>query len=136
MVELASRCSRVSPQQRLLGVMLADAFALPRFTKFVERSHSHDANPAIQAGLGLAGNEVVLLSKDLPALRVAEQRPCNTAVFELRDGDLAGEGAVGFVEDILRGDFDGGRKVFACEEEVERWWGDHHFGVRICGRRC
>jgi hypothetical protein len=102
----------------------------------VERGHSHDANPTFQAGLGLAGNEVVLLSKDLPALRVAEQRPCDTAIFELRDGDLAGEGAVRLVEDVLRGHFDGWGKVFTCEEEVERWRGDHHFRVRICGRPC
>lgn len=133
MVELASRCSRVSPQQRLLRcVSCYVRFASP-FAKFVDGVHSHNADPAIQAGLGLARNEVVLLPKDLPALRVAEQRPCDAAVFELGNGDLAGESTVGLVEHVLRGDFDGRGEVFAREEQVERGWGDYHFRVGIWG---
>ncbi len=43
------------------------------------------------------------------------------------DGDFAGEGAGGLVEDVLRGYFDAGVEVFAGEEEEERRGGDDDF---------
>jgi hypothetical protein len=50
---------------------------------------------------------------------VAQDRPRDVAVLELRDGDLAGEGAVRLVEDVLGGDFEAGAEMLAREEEVE-----------------
>ena len=55
---------------------------------------------------------------------MAQYGPGYAAVFELVDADLASEGAIGLVEDVLRGDFEALAEVFAGEEEVERWWGD------------
>ncbi len=55
---------------------------------------------------------------------MAKQGPGDVGVFELVDGDFTGEGAVGFVEDVLGGDFEAGLEVLAGEEEVEGWWGD------------
>jgi hypothetical protein len=55
---------------------------------------------------------------------VAEDRPGDTAVFELFGRDLTGESTVGLVEDVLCGDFDALAEVLACQEEVEGWWCD------------
>ena len=41
------------------------------------------------------------------------------------DGDFAGEGAGGFVEDVLGGYFNARVKVFAGEEEEEARGGDN-----------
>ena len=62
---------------------------------------------------------------------MADDRPCDVRVFELVDGDLAREGAVGAVEDVLGCDFDFGIEVLAREEEVEGWRGDDDFGVGV-----
>jgi hypothetical protein len=47
----------------------------------------------------------------------------------LVDADLAGEGAVGLVEDVLCSNFEACAEVFAGEEEVEGWRGDDDFYV-------
>lgn len=60
-----------------------------------------------------------------------EKCPSNATVFELGDGDLAGEGAVRLVEYVLRGDLDGRGEMLASEEKVECWGGDHYFGVGV-----
>jgi hypothetical protein len=52
---------------------------------------------------------------------VSQDRPCDAAVLELVDRDLACEGAVGLVEDVLRRDFEAFAEVLAGEEEVEGW---------------
>lgn len=49
------------------------------------------------------------------------------------NADLAGEGSIGLVEDILGGDFDAFAEVFAGEEEVESGRGDDDFGVAVAG---
>lgn len=90
------------------------------------------ADAAIERGLGLAGDELVLLSEDRTALGVAQEGPGDVAIFELGDGYFTGEGTVGLVEDVLRGDFDVGGEVLAGEEEVEGRWGDDDFGVGVC----
>ena len=61
---------------------------------------------------------------------MAQDRPRDAAVFELGNADLTREGAVGLVVDVLGRDFDIGAAVFADEEEVDRWWGDHHLWGR------
>jgi hypothetical protein len=55
---------------------------------------------------------------------VAEDGPRYAGVFELVDGDLAREGAVGLVEDILGCYLKAFAEVFASEKEVERWRSD------------
>ena len=60
---------------------------------------------------------------------MAENRPCDAAVLELVGRDLAGEGAAGLVEDVLRGDFEAGAQMLAGKEEVEGWRGDDD----LCG---
>jgi hypothetical protein len=62
---------------------------------------------------------------------VAEQRPGNVGVLELGDGDLAGESAVGLVEDVLRGNLDALAGMLAGEEEVEGGRGDDDLGVGV-----
>lgn len=47
---------------------------------------------------------------------MAHQRPRDARVDELRGRDLAGVGAVGPVEDVLRGDLDGRVEVLAREQ--------------------
>ena len=51
-----------------------------------------------------------------------EESPGDVAVSELVNGNLAGEGTIGLVEDVLGCDFDAGIEVLAGEEEVEGWW--------------
>jgi len=55
---------------------------------------------------------------------VTKDSPGDAAVLELLSRDLAGEGTVRLVEDVLRRDLDALAEVLACEEEVERWWCD------------
>jgi hypothetical protein len=62
---------------------------------------------------------------------VAEESPGDVRVLELGDGDLAGEGAVGLVEDVLGGDLDALARVLAGEEEVEGGRGDDDLGVGV-----
>ena len=78
-----------------------------------------DAEPGVGGVLGLGGDDGVALVEDGAALRVAQDGPVDLAVLELRHRDLAREGAVGLVEDVLCGDTDLGLGELADEEEVE-----------------
>merc|ERR1712177_123287 len=80
---------------------------------------------------GLAGDEVVGFLQDHSPLAVAQERPGDVAVLELLDRDLAREGAVGLVEDVLGGDLEARAEVLAGEEEVERGRGHNDFGVLV-----
>jgi len=51
---------------------------------------------------------------------VADEGPGNAALLELLSRDLAGEGTVGLVEDVLSGNLEALAEVLACEKEVER----------------
>lgn len=64
---------------------------------------------------------------------MAQNRPRDVAVLELRDGDFAGESAVGLVEGVLRGDFDSFAEVLADEQQVEGGRGDDDFGGGVDG---
>ena len=55
---------------------------------------------------------------------MTKDSPGDAAVLELLSRDLAGEGTVRLVEDVLRRDLNTLAEVLACEEEVERWWCD------------
>lgn len=78
-----------------------------------------DAQAVLGCVLGLAGDHLVALAEDGAALGVAQDGPVDAAVLELRDGDFAGEGAVGLVVDVLGGDLNAGAEAFADEEEIQ-----------------
>jgi hypothetical protein len=61
----------------------------------------------------------IRLAKELPSLAVAKNGPGDAGVLELLDGDLAGEGTVGLIVDILRGDFNIVVEILADEEKEE-----------------
>lgn len=90
-----------------------------------------DVDAAVKGSLGLVGDEGVGLLEDDAALAVAEKGPGDVGVLELRNGDLAGEGTVGLVEDVLGSDLDALAGVLAGEEEVEGGRGDDDLGVGV-----
>lgn len=82
------------------------------------------AEAVVGGVLGLGGDNLVRLAEDGAALRVAEDGPSDVAVLELGDGDLAGEGTVGLVEDVLGGNLNLLPEVLAGGEQVQGWGGD------------
>lgn len=78
-----------------------------------------DRNTVVGSVLGLEGDDLVALAEDGAALGVAKDGPVDAAVLELGDGDFAGEGAVGLVEDVLGGNLDTLAEVFADEEQMQ-----------------
>jgi hypothetical protein len=64
---------------------------------------------------------------------VSDERPGDVAVNELRDGDLASEGTVRAVEDVLCGDLNGRCEVFAGQEKVDRGRCNDDFCIGIWG---
>jgi hypothetical protein len=90
-----------------------------------------DIDAAVDGSLGLVGDERVAFLQDDATLAVAEERPGDVGVLELGNGDLAGEGAVGLVEDVLGGDLNALASVLASEEEVEGGRGDDDLGVGV-----
>jgi hypothetical protein len=46
---------------------------------------------------------------------VTEKSPSDVAIFELVDGDLAGESSIRLVKDVLGSDFEAGPEVFASK---------------------
>lgn len=95
-----------------------------------------DTQSAIERSLGLRGDEAVIFVEEDAALAVAEDRPGDAAVFELVDADLAREGAVGLVEDVLGGHFKAFAEVLAGEEEVQRRWGDDDLCTTLVAALC
>lgn len=55
---------------------------------------------------------------------MSQNRPGNAALLQLINGDLTSESAVRLVEDVLGGDLETFAEVIACEEKVERGWGN------------
>lgn len=53
------------------------------------------------------------------------QCPCDATILQLLRTDLAGEGAVRFIEDVLRRDFDTFAEVFPGDKKVESWRRDN-----------
>lgn len=88
-----------------------------------------NANTVVDGVLGLAGNEVVGVSEVRAALAVAQDGPGDAAVQELGDGDFAREGAVGLVQNVLRGDLDFLAQVLTSEEKVQSGRGDNNLCV-------
>lgn len=88
-----------------------------------------DADALVEGVLGLGGDELVGLLEDDTALRVADQGPADVGVLELGGGDLAGEGALVLVVDVLGGDLDLLAELRACEKEVDGRRGDND----LCG---
>ncbi len=91
-----------------------------------------DANARVDGKFGLGGDQLVRLAEDGAALRVAQDGPVDVAVLELGNRDLAREGAIRLIEDVLRSDVDTSLQVFAYQEEVERRRCDND----LCNRPC
>jgi hypothetical protein len=84
-----------------------------------------DAHAAVNGELGLGSHHLIRLAQQRTPLRVAQDGPVHAQVLELRHADLAGEGAVGLVIDVLRSHLDAGLgELFARELEIERRRGD------------
>ena len=62
---------------------------------------------------------------------MAQQRPGNARVLELRGGDLARIGARGLAVGVLGGDAEGWGDEGQGREEVQGGRGDDYFGVRV-----
>ena len=85
-----------------------------------------DIDAALGGELGLGSNYIVRLAQDGPPLRVTEDGPADAAVLELRDADLAREGTVGLVKDVLSSNFDVVLEMLAHEEEIQGWRGNYN----------
>lgn len=83
-----------------------------------------DADTLVEGVLGLGGDELVRLLEDDTALGVADQGPADVGVLKLGGGDLAGEGALVLVVDVLGSDLDLLAELRAGEKEVECGRGD------------
>jgi hypothetical protein len=81
---------------------------------------SNDAQTRRDGRLGLVRDELVRVSEEGSALRVAEDDPVDVGVLELVRGDLAGESARGLGEAVLRGDLDGLLERVLDAQEVDR----------------
>lgn len=58
---------------------------------------------------------------------MADERPGNLAIPQLRNTDLAREGAIRLIEDVLGRDLDALAEMLAAEKEVEGGRGDDDF---------
>jgi len=105
----------------------------------------NDAQATVKRSLGLASDELekilaskiviilwqkphnthlIVLAQHSPPLAMPQHSPGNTAILELVDADLAGEGAIGPIEDVLRGDLEAGAQVLARQEQIQGGRGD------------
>lgn len=73
----------------------------------------------------------VVLAQHGAPLTVAEHSPGDLAVLELGNTNLAGEGAIGLVKDVLRGHLNLPAQVLARKQQVERGRGDDDFGIGV-----
>lgn len=88
------------------------------------------ADAVVGSVLGLGCDNLVRLAENGPPFAVAQDRPGDVAVKELRDGQLTGEGTVGLVVDVLRGDGNLLAQRLTDGDEVEGWWGNND----LCGQ--
>lgn len=58
---------------------------------------------------------------------MADDGPGDAGILQLRDADLAREGAVRLVEDVLRRDLDAGAELRPARKQVEGWGRDDDF---------
>ena len=84
-----------------------------------------DAKSTVNSGLGLAGNERVVLLENNPALRVAQDGPVDATLLELLHRDLTSKGAVWLVVDVLGSDLDALGQLVADQLEVDGRGGDN-----------
>lgn len=80
-----------------------DRNALLPLLERLSNAENH-AEATIKRSLGLGSDKLIRLVQDRPALRVAEDNPVRTGVLDLVGCDLAGEGALALVEDVLGSD--------------------------------
>lgn len=69
----------------------------------------------------VSDTHIAVLSQDRSSLAVPCEDPCDCRVLELGSRDLSGEGAIGFVENILGSNLDTLTEVLAAEKEVKGW---------------
>lgn len=92
----------------------------------------NNTNTTLNRSRSLASDEIIRLLQNGPTLGVTGQSPRDAKVLELFDGDFAGEGTVGLVEDVLGRDGNGAvGEGFLCESEVERRRSDDDFDVGV-----
>jgi hypothetical protein len=77
------------------------------------------------------GNELVGLTEESSALRVADDDPVDTEIFNLFSADLAGEGAILVSRDVLSSNRDGAvqHSLGGCNVDVDG--GDNNFNLGL-----
>lgn len=71
------------------------------------------------------GTHLVPLGEDDSSFTVARQGPGDSAILQLLCTDLACEGAIGLIENVLGGHFDALAKGLSSRQEVKSWWSDY-----------
>lgn len=100
---------------RLAGLALLETLATAK----------DDADAALERRLGLGRYQSVALLKYRASLRVAQDRPVDLAVLEVRNGYLARVRAIGLVKDVLRRHAHRRGNLFLGEEQVDGWWSNN-----------
>lgn len=90
------------------------------------------------------GTHLVPFGEDDSSFTVARQGPGDSAILQLLCTDLACEGAIGLIENVLGGHFDALAKGLSSGQEVKSWWSDYDlygtsfvsamivFGRKVC----
>lgn len=74
---------------------------------------------------------VVVFPQQYPPLAVADDRPIDLGIPQLLDADLAREGTIGLVVDVLRRDGDLRVGQLAGQQQVDGRRGNDDFGVGV-----
>ena len=118
-VWLSSRCSRLSPQQRMTPSPPLTAALVLLATNYAIRSVGIHISPTFRAQ-----TYRIILLKDNSPLRVSQDCPGDPALLQLVDRDFARESSIGPIEYVLRCNLNAWAEVLACKQEVERRRGD------------
>ena len=110
-VFLAMNCTFMSSQPMNLNPLLL-------------KLHSRCWSPVVF--YNKAETHLVPFREDDSSFTMARQGPGNSAVFQLLCTDLACEGAIGLIKDVLGGDFDALTKSLSGSQEVNSWWSDYN----------
>ena len=71
-------------------------------------------------------NHLVPFREDDSSFTMARQGPGDSAVFQLLCTDLACEGAIGLIKNVLGGDFDALAKRLSGSQEVNGRWSNYN----------
>lgn len=75
----------------------------------------NDAQSTVKCSFCLGSHKCVVFLQNNSSLRVSQDSPGDTAVLELVDTNLASEGTVGLIKDVLRGNFETFAEMLAGE---------------------